>query len=95
MRKCPKCGCKEFEVDANTHDTVTFLVGIDDDGSLETYQTMKEYCGDMDFHDTAECYDCGCNINIGEWEIIEEENHEIQREEPDNARLSQGPENPE
>jgi len=79
MRKCPKCGCKEFEIAANCYDTVTFLVGIDNDGSIETYQTMKEYCGDMislDFHDTAECYDCGCEINVEEWKIIEEENHE-------------------
>ena len=40
---------------------------------------------------------CASNRDDGVMRLINipEENHEIQREEPDNARLSQGPENPE
>lgn len=64
MKKCPKCGCEDFEITADTHDSCTYLVTIDDDGSVSTNQIMKEYCGDSDWYGNAKCGECGCNIDI-------------------------------
>jgi len=70
-RLCPKCGCKEFEVLCDAHDQCKYLSVIDDDGSISTIQSLKDYCGGTDWHGNARCAECGCNINVETGEEVE------------------------
>jgi len=69
--KCPKCGCEDFEIAADTHDTCSFLAIINDDGSFDTKESLKENCGDTNYHGNAICCECDCNIVIATGEILE------------------------
>uniref|UniRef100_A0A6M3XLK9 Uncharacterized protein n=1 Tax=viral metagenome TaxID=1070528 RepID=A0A6M3XLK9_9ZZZZ len=59
MKTCPKCGHQFFECTADTFDTVNFTVTIDDDGSINSEESGKEYVGETEWHGDAECVSCG------------------------------------
>lgn len=63
---CPNCGHDTFRVCFETRDTVEFLTHIDDDGSMETLDFLKEYPGDCDYipGTPIECDDCREEFHI-------------------------------
>ena len=69
MKKCPKCGCKEFYVSA--HVVQDWLVDTNGD-YLSTVEECATVAHFPDDDDIWQCADCGYDAEGKEFEIEEE-----------------------
>ena len=70
MKTCPKCGHQFFECAADTFDNVYFTVTIDDDGSINSEESGKEYVGETEWHGNVRCGECEANFDLETWKEI-------------------------
>ena len=70
---CPSCGHDKFRVCFETRDTIEYLTHIDDDGSMETINFLKDYPGDCDYipGTPVECDDCGKEFNLVDGKLVQ------------------------
>jgi len=68
---CSQCGCDTFELKSDTHDLCSYLVTINDAGEITREESLREECGDTDPHGNVICGECGLNLRIGTWEVLE------------------------
>lgn len=67
LRKCPKCGNEEFEIDLQMIDSGRTLVQVDDDGDIErTSEIYSEECVDTVYSETMKCKKCGAVVAVEE-----------------------------
>jgi hypothetical protein len=54
------CGSDDFEIIMYVHDEVLFSAIVYKDGTVDTVDFLKDYCGDdNELADHVECRDCG------------------------------------
>ena len=57
---CPECGCEDFEIGMTVEDTLIYSCNVFEDGSYETNEYIKDYCGEtQSVSDSVECRKCG------------------------------------
>jgi hypothetical protein len=62
---CPECKTDQFEVTCQVEDTVVYLSTVYKDGSFDTINSLKEYCGDgCESEDEFECFKCNKNFSF-------------------------------
>ena len=61
--KC-KCGCVDFKMDVEAHDTDVYGITVDMTCNVELVELLKEYCGESEYHNSIGCFDCGSEYSL-------------------------------